>query len=61
MISVVVFGSGWGIGGAFLAVPLLRGWGQILGRRRSFTGGIDWIEDQRRARAKPRGMAWRVR
>jgi predicted PurR-regulated permease PerM len=67
MVSVVVFGSWWGIGGAFLAVPLLvatkvcfdavprlRGWGQILGRRRSFTGGVDWIEDQRRARAKRR-------
>lgn len=67
MVSVVTFGSWWGIGGAFLAVPLLvatkvcfdavprlRGWGQILGRRRSFTGGVDWIEDQRRARAKRR-------
>jgi predicted PurR-regulated permease PerM len=70
MVSVVVFGSWWGVGGAFLAVPLLvatkvcfdaiprlRGWGQILGRRRSFTGGIDWIEDQRRARAKRRRVA----
>jgi predicted PurR-regulated permease PerM len=67
MVSVVVFGSWWGLGGAFLAVPLLvatkvcfdavprmRGWGQILGRRRSFTGGIDWLEDQAKARARRR-------
>jgi predicted PurR-regulated permease PerM len=74
MVSVVVFGSWWGVGGAFLAVPLLvatkvcfdavprlRGWGQILGRRRSFTGGIDWMEDQRRARAQRRRAAPVVR
>ncbi len=65
MVSVVVFGTWWGIGGAFLAVPLLvatkvcfdsvpalRGWGQILGRRRSFAGGIEWLEDQRKQRAR---------
>lgn len=70
MISVVVFATWWGVGGAFLAVPLLvatkvcfdavpqlRGWGPILGRRRNFTGGIDWIEDQRRARARRRRSA----
>ena len=65
MVSVVVFGTWWGIGGAFLAVPMLvatrvcldavpslRGWGQILGRRRSFAGGIEWLEDQRKQRAR---------
>jgi predicted PurR-regulated permease PerM len=70
MVSVVVFATWWGIGGAFLAVPLLvatkvcfdavpqlRGWGRILGRRRSFTGGIDWLDDQRRARARRRRVA----
>ena len=70
MLSVVVFGTGWGIGGAFLAVPLLvatkvafdaipslRGWGQILGRRRGFDGGILWIENRRRSRARRHATA----
>ena len=70
MLSVVVFGTGWGIGGAFLAVPLLvatkvafdavpslRGWGQILGRRCGFDGGIAWIEGRRRSRARRRASA----
>ena len=71
ILSVVVFGTWWGIGGAFLAVPLLvatrvifdavprlRGWGQILGRRRGFTGGVEWLEErrQRRARAQRRAQ-----
>lgn len=47
IIAVLVFGTAWGIGGAFLAVPLLivakvsfevlpgvAGWAQVLGRRR---------------------------
>lgn len=47
IMAVLVFGSAWGIGGAFLAVPLLivakvsfgvlpgvSGWSQVLGRRR---------------------------
>jgi predicted PurR-regulated permease PerM len=47
ILAVIVFGSMWGIGGAFLAVPLLivakvsfavvpstNGWSQVLGRRR---------------------------
>lgn len=47
IIAVLVFGTAWGIGGAFLAVPLLivakvsfavlpgvYGWSQVLGRRR---------------------------
>jgi len=47
IIAVLVFGTAWGIGGAFLAVPLLivakvsfdvlpgvSGWSQVLGRRR---------------------------
>ncbi len=67
IVSVVVFGSWWGLGGAFLAVPLLvatkvafdavprlRGWGQILGRRRGFNGGIEWLEAHRRTRARRR-------
>lgn len=67
IVSVVVFGTGWGIGGAFLAVPLLviakvsfdavphlRGWGQILGRRRGFDGGVVWLEGRRRARERRR-------
>lgn len=67
IVSVVVFGTAWGIGGAFLAVPLLvvakvafdavpalRGWGQILGRRRGFDGGIEWLEGRRRARERRR-------
>ncbi len=70
MISVVVFGTWWGVAGAFLAVPLLvtakvcfdavpqlRGWGQILGRRRSFSGGVEWLDDRHprreRRRARP--------
>ncbi|MCU0760985.1 MAG: AI-2E family transporter [Steroidobacteraceae bacterium] len=70
ILSVVVFGSWWGIGGAFLAVPLLvatkvafdavprlRGWGQVLGRRRGFNDGIQWLEGQRRARARRRARA----
>jgi len=65
MVSVVVFGTWWGIGGAFLAVPLLvatkvsfdavpalRGWGQILGRRRGFAVGIEWLDGQRKRRAR---------
>ena len=47
IMAVLVFGTAWGIGGAFLAVPLLivakvsfavlpgvSGWSQVLGRRR---------------------------
>lgn len=47
IVAVLVFGTAWGIGGAFLAVPLLivakisfavlpgvSGWSQVLGRRR---------------------------
>jgi predicted PurR-regulated permease PerM len=47
ILAVLVFGTAWGIGGAFLAVPLLivakvsfavlpgvAGWSQVLGRRR---------------------------
>ncbi|MEO7774442.1 MAG: AI-2E family transporter [Steroidobacteraceae bacterium] len=47
ILAVVVFGTMWGIGGAFLAVPMLivakisfavlpnmNGWAQVLGRRR---------------------------
>jgi predicted PurR-regulated permease PerM len=47
IVAVLVFGTAWGIGGAFLAVPLLivakvsfavlpgvAGWSQVLGRRR---------------------------
>jgi predicted PurR-regulated permease PerM len=47
MLAVLVFGTAWGLGGAFLAVPLLMvakvslavvpgvaGWSQVLGRRR---------------------------
>jgi predicted PurR-regulated permease PerM len=47
IIAVLVFGTAWGVGGAFLAVPLLivakvsfavlpgvSGWSQVLGRRR---------------------------
>jgi predicted PurR-regulated permease PerM len=70
IVSVVVFGSWWGLGGAFLAVPLLvatkvafdavprlHGWGQILGRRRGFNGGVEWLEGQRRTRARRRAHA----
>lgn len=70
IVSVVVFGTAWGIGGAFLAVPLLvvakvsfdavprlRGWGQILGRRRGFDGGVEWLEGRRRARERHRARA----
>ncbi|MET0291448.1 MAG: AI-2E family transporter [Steroidobacteraceae bacterium] len=47
IVAVLVFGTAWGLGGAFLAVPLLivakisfavlpgvSGWSQVLGRRR---------------------------
>lgn len=63
IIAVLVFGTAWGIGGAFLAVPLLivakvsfavlpgvSGWSQVLGRRR-FEGAELLAQ---RLRLKPR-------
>jgi hypothetical protein len=38
----------------FDAVPRLRGWGQILGRRRSFRSGVEWLEDRHPLRARRR-------
>ena len=64
IIAVLLFGTAWGIGGAFLAVPLLivakvsfavlpgvSGWSQVLGRRR-FEGAELLAQ---RLRLKPRG------
>ena len=60
--AVLVFGTAWGIGGAFLAVPLLivakvsfavlpgvSGWSQVLGRRR-FEGVALRVQRLRRGR-----------